>query len=213
MSETQETLPSSEAAPVIPPVEEVKKATDTQTTEEGDKTTEEVAAKEVEDKTDADKTAKQVPLTADDFTLPDGVETNDELQTEFLEIMNKDQEPKDRLQALVDLQVKANQVAQEAASKLWQDLQDKWTEEVKADPDIGGSKLEATQSVIAKSLEEFGNKDVREAFVLTGAGNNPHIVRYVHKMAVALSEGKPVVGTPATAEATQAEKLYPQQGK
>ena len=190
----------------------MKKATDTSTTEEGDKTTEEVtAAKETEDK--ATKEAEPVALTAEDFTLPDGVETNDELQTEFLEIMNKDQEPKERLQALVDLQVKANQVAQEAASKLWQDLQDKWTEEIKADPDLGGSKLEATQTVIAKSLEEFGNKDVREAFVLTGAGNNPHIVRYIHKMAAALSEGKPVTGTPVTAEATQAEKLYPDQGK
>jgi len=212
MSETPEPTPSPEPEQIIPPVAEIKKETDTPTTDEGDKPKEEVTAAK-EDKAAEDKKAEPVALTAEDFTLPDGVETNDELQTEFLEIMNKDQEPKDRLQALVDLQVKANQVAQEAASKLWQDLQDKWTEEVKADPDIGGSKLEATQSVIAKSLEEFGNKDVREAFVLTGAGNNPHIVRYIHKMAVALSEGKPVVGTPATAETTQAEKLYPDQGK
>lgn len=208
MSETQETTPSKEAEAPVPPVEDVKAAIITSTSEEDTKAADEPKEDEKKEETKAEP----VVLTSEDFTLPDGMVANEPLQKEFLEIMNKDMDAKERTQALIDLQGKTNQEALETARNVWKELQDKWTEEVKADPDIGGDKLEATQTVIAKSLEEFGNKDVREAFVLTGAGNNPHIVRYIHKMAVALGEGKPVSGTPSTVEASQAETLFPNQG-
>lgn len=175
-----------------------------------DKEAEEKAALEAKEK---EKAGEPAPVTADDIKLPDGMEVNETLQTEFLEVFNKGLVGKELAQALVDMQGKAMQEVSESANRLWQETQTKWKETIHADPDLGGDKIEATLSVISKSLDEFGDKETREAFTLTGAGNNPAIVKYIHKMAVALSEGKPVTGQPATGEQTQAEKLYPSQGK
>lgn len=97
----------------------------------------------------------------------------------------------------------------EQQGEAWKKTTDGWKAEVAADPILGANKVEV-QSTIARALDEFGSKEAREAFDLTGAGENPAVIRMIYKMAQALSEGTPTpMGKPAgKAPQTFGERLY-----
>lgn len=183
------------------------------------KAADEKATQEAADKKAADdKAAKEkadgkfTELTVDDITLPEGFEADEVTQASFLALANKHQFSKEQVGELVDLQATAMKAASEGASKLWSDMQATWTAEAKADSDIGGDKLEGVLTTVSQALDQYGSKEARDAFDLTGAGNNPHVIKFVHKMAAALAEGGPVSGAPASGEKTAAQIMYPDQG-
>ena len=160
----------------------------------------------------AGEPAPFVPLTAEDFKLPEieGLQVSNELRDEFLGVMNNQElSPKDRAQALVDLQGKVATLASEAASKEFDDLNTKWQDEVKADPEIGGTKLPETLGRITRLINEHGGDKVRTALNITGAGNNPDLIRFFNSVALKLTEPGPVSGQPAASEASTASKLFP----
>lgn len=154
--------------------------------------------------------AEPEPLVAEDISFPDGFEVDATLRDEFLALANdKDKSPKERAQALVDLQVKAATAASEASSKAWTDMQESWKAEVRADAEIGGAKLDATIGRIGRLIDEYGSDGLREAFDMTGAGNNPAVIRFLAKIADVVTEGPAVPGTPAQSETTAAQRLFP----
>lgn len=150
------------------------------------------------------------PLTAADITFPDGVEVNEELRDEFLSVVNnRELSPKEQAQALVDLQLKAAQAASEAGSNAWTEMQTKWKDEVKADPEVGGEKLQPALGRIGRLIDEYGSKELTATFDLTGAGNNVHVIKFLDKLAAKLTEPGPVSGAPANAEVDKAARLFP----
>lgn len=155
-------------------------------------------------------------LTADALKFPEGYEKNDEALSKFLEITNGAKLPVETVQALTDLQADLAKQASEAGSKLWETTQAKWQDEVRADPDIGGQKLEENLSHVAKLIDRISGDQapaVREAFALTGAGNNPALVKFMVKVAKELSEPSPIAGSPANTPRDTASLLYPNQGQ
>lgn len=105
----------------------------------------------------------------------------------------------------------------------WNATNQKWQDEVKSDPVIGGNRLETAMQVCGSVIEEFGgtrdaktgevNKDevkaLREALASTGAGNHPLIVKFVHRIGEALGEARPVVAPkPAAEPVRKADRLY-----
>lgn len=124
-------------------------------------------------------------------------------------------------QKLVELQVEAMKAVHEGGNKQWDDLTTRWGNEIKADPIIGGDKLTPALGNIAKLIDTFSTdkdgkpdpafaKDFRDALDLTGMGNNPKMVRFLHNIAqVLVAEGKPVQGTPAATSGDPASLLYP----
>ena len=166
--------------------------TTTTTTEAPEKTetTETKTEEKVEEKTE-EKTeeAKVEPLTVEKLSAPEGFEITPEAAAPFLEILNGEMSVEDRANALIALHTKAISDASEASSKLWDDTQEEWKNEAKADPEIGGDKLPATLSNIGKLLDEFGTKELAEVFGLTGAGNNVHVVKFLNTIANKLTEG------------------------
>lgn len=138
------------------------------------------------------------------------MEVSPELTTEFLGILNNQElSANDRAQALVDLQGKALAQAAEAQTKAWTTLQDEWQGKVKADPEIGGAKLQDTLASVGKLVTEYGTDELREALDVTGAGNHPAVVKFFAKMASRLTEGSAVPGNPAGQGQSLAEKMYP----
>lgn len=129
------------------------------------------------------------PLKLEDVTVPEGFELQPEMANKFLEILNGDMAPKDRANALIALHGETMSAASEASSKAWEDMQTEWKDEAKADPDIGGAKLQPTLTNIGKLIDEFGDEKVRGVFDLTGAGNNPHMIKFLGKIADKLTEG------------------------
>lgn len=159
----------------------------------------------------AESAAKTEPVTLDSLTVPEGFDKNDPAAKEFLDIINSGE--KDSPQKLIDLYVKL----QEQNQQFWLDTNAKWQEELRADPKYGGDKLDPGLANVSKLISEFsaghGGKDVeqalRGAFDETGAGNHPHIVKFLIWTANQLSEGAPLSGRPAGgAEVSRAQKLF-----
>lgn len=137
-----------------------------------------------------------------------------EVAGEFSSIVNEFGIPRDAIAKLVALQEKTMSAASEAGSRSWNELQDRWQNEVKADKEIGGPALTANLARIGQLLDTYGSPEVRAALDLTGAGNNPAIVKFMSKIASALTEGGFVSGNlPSSGPADAASILYPNQGK
>jgi len=160
-----------------------------------------------------------LPLTADAIALPEGIELGEGVMDSFLAVMNDvNLEPAARAQALIDLQVdyatKANEATQEAYNTLWQDTQKGWQDEVRADPTIGGAKLDQSLSTIKRGLESVGATPATFAALdLTGAGNHPEIIRVLHALTLPLAERAPPAGSPPRGALSQADRLFPSMAK
>lgn len=152
-----------------------------------------------------------VPLTAGDITLPEGLEVSDERRDAALAIINnRELTPKEQLQGLINLQGELAKEASEAISETWATTQKTWQDEVKADPTIGGDKLPATLSAVNKLVTEYGDDKLVEAFALTGAGNNVHVIKFLNSIAGKLLEGGPVqAGGPTNQEGNPASRMFP----
>jgi len=156
-----------------------------------------------------------VPLTAEDITIPEGLEVNDEARDAALAIINnRELSPKEQLQELVNLQGKMAKEASESISETWATTQKTWQDEVKADPTIGGDKLPATLAAVNKLVTEYGDDKLVEAFALTGAGNHVSVIKFLNTLAGKLLEGGPVTATsPTNQDSTAAERLFPSMKK
>lgn len=128
-------------------------------------------------------------MTVEQLKVPEGFELQPELATKFLEVLNGEQSPEERANALLALHGETLNAASEASSKAWDDMQTEWKDAVKADPDVGGEKLQPTLNNIGKLLDEFGDKELRAVFDTTGAGNNLHMVKFLNTVADKLTEG------------------------
>lgn len=151
-----------------------------------------------------------VPLTAEDIVLPEGFTAEPELQSKFLEALNnQDLSLKDRANALVALQAEVLAKASEASSTAWDNMQVEWREAVKADPVVGGDKMVDALASVNKLVTEFGSPELDQVFALTGAGNNVHMVKFLHTLSQKLTEGGFTQGQPANADKNAAQLLYP----
>lgn len=167
-----------------------------------------VKAEELAKLDDAARKAKFEELKAADtrtaaaakieINVPEGIEIDEKTLTSFKEIIaDAKLSPSERGQKLADMHASALKAAVEGPVKEWMDTQAKWTAEVKADPEMGGQNFNDMTATIAKAIDAIGGdkaKAMREAFIFTGAGNHPEIVRLMYRMGKALTEGGHVAG-------------------
>lgn len=154
------------------------------------------------------------PLTWEALKTPGGFQVDDDAKKGFLETLNDAKlSPAERAQKLIDLQTGLMSKAAEASYKMWTDQQTAWQDEVRADPAIGGDKLEPALGEVSKLVDKYGSPEVRQILDATGAGNNIHIIRMLHNMAKDLGEGGPVSGAPAVDRESLADRMYPSMKK
>lgn len=166
--------------------------------------------KSLVNETKTETTTEFVPLTSEDVKFPEGMTVADGDRDSFLGILNnREMTPVQQAQALVDLQAKVSKEASEAGSQAWTQLQESWVNEVKADAEVGGAKLEPALASIGKLIDQHGSPELRAALDLTGAGNNVHVIKFLNKVATALTEGGHVSGAPGGGEQSLADALYP----
>jgi len=116
----------------------------------------------------------------------------------------------DRAQKLIDIQTNLIKSQDEAATAAWNAQQETWQNEVKADPEVGGDKMDGVLAGITKVITEYGSPEIAEILTNTGAGNNVHKVRMMNKIAKALNEGTGHAnGNPPPDEKSAAQKLFP----
>ena len=163
---------------------------------------------------DKNAVTKDNPFKAEEIKFADGTQVQPDMAAAFTDVVNKYGIPRDAVAALIDLQQKATLANSEAGSRDWAKMQADWTEAVMKDPEIGGQKWPEVQTKIGSLMDRFGSPELRQAFDLTGAGNNPHVVRFMSKVAEHLTEpGFISSGKGGTGQKTDAEILYPNQGK
>lgn len=196
------------------PTTEAEPAVDTKWQEyvpDPNKSEEENGAAKVEhDKTKpvAEPETVAAELKLEDVKLPEGMEVSAEQFTELSAALAQE-DPKARAQGLMDLYAKVAKEASEKGSQAWADTQKQWQEEVRADPDFGGAKLDESLGSISKLIDEYGDAEVRQVFDLTGAGNARPVFRMLAKIAATLAEGKPAPGGTPSSTLSAAEKMYP----
>lgn len=175
------------------------------------KTADDAAAKKAAD----EKAAGEFkPIKVEDIKLPEGVELDNDLATGFVDLVNTHKISPELQQALIDLQSKSMQALSAKDSENWTKTQGEWETQIKADPEYGGTKFEATMSNVGKFVNTFGDDAAKEAFDVTGAGNHPAIIKMLAKAAVLITEGTHVpADTPGEGKKDAASILYPNQGK
>jgi hypothetical protein len=151
---------------------------------------------------------------ASKLSFPEELGKPDEgMLNKFGEIAKSANLTQDTAQRLADLYTETAKAAQEAGTNAWKSTIEQWEGEIKKDPVIGGANLEVHQRNFAKVLADprFATDGVIEALVLTGAGSNPAVNRFMAKIAKALTEGGMVTGSPPSAAAprTAAQTIYP----
>src|SRR5262245_44177968 len=159
------------------------------------------------------------PLTAKDVVVPEGFElVDDAIKESLVSILNEYKVPKEGLAKLVELQTGVMKAASERSSGLWQETQETWRKAVQSDPEYGGYRFKTNMGLVSRLIEENKagptSRPLREQFDLTGAGNNPEIVKKpINGARQYPAEGRPAQGQPARAGRTHAQILFPNQGK
>lgn len=205
------------AAKLYPEGEKPVVEAETEAVEGEEKPAVEAEAKvEPEAKTEVEGEVK--PLTAESytFTYPEGFTPDDKSIADVKAIFAETGVPVDKAQALMDLYSTnlkaASESAATAAQAQFTELNNTWVSEINAMPEFQGETAKETRTILGRAMDEYGSPEAREAFTLTGAGNNPAIVKYILGLAKAVTEGSmtPMGKPPAKPTATTlGGRLYP----
>jgi len=167
------------------------------------------------------KPETRAPEEYANFSLPEGV-TMDETQTVEFKSFAKEQDlTQEQAQKVLEFGGAKLKALVEAPYKEWSETQKKWQAEVKADPDIGGTKYEESVKAAAmvfvpgesnpfvKTGEEA--QALRQALFVTGAGNNPAMVKFFVNIGRLLAEPGPLRGAPVALDkqGDLLAKMYP----
>jgi hypothetical protein len=146
--------------------------------------------------------------------LPEGIGKDDPLLVSFLEGAAKGGMDNESVQAVINTLGPKLVEQMQAPIKAWVDLNEKWVAEVQADPVIGGDKWPMAKETVLQAmtlvLTPEETRATREALGITGAGNNPAVIRLLYSMAKRLVEPGPVKGNaPTEPPKSAAALLYP----
>jgi hypothetical protein len=150
--------------------------------------------------------------SADDykFTVPQGIDAQDPAVDAFASAALDAGVSPETAQRLIDAAAPEIVKAMTQPYQAWKDLQENWQTQVRNDPEIGGAKFDrVVLPTIAKAMDRYGDPGLREALAVTGAGNNPAIIRTLYTLSRMVTEGRPVQGNPAHGGKTPAERMYP----
>lgn len=153
--------------------------------------------------------------TYGDFKLPEGASVDDDSLKAASALFADSGLSQEQAQKFIDLAVSREQVAARKGVQAFVDLQTKWVSEIKADPDIGGDKFQATIASAARAIDRLAIPGLREALDLTGAGNNPAVVKAFARIGQMISEDRfrPGNGAPSATTKSPAEVIYGAQPK
>lgn len=154
--------------------------------------------------------AAPVEFKLEEVTLPEGVTIPESMAPQLTAVAKEHGLTASQMSALLPLHSEIVREAQEAATRSYVETNERWVNEVKADPKIGGANLEPTLQSIGKVLDQYGSPELRQALAYTGAGNHPEVIRFMAKIASQLNEGTPTrTGSPTGAPGGNTPKAGP----
>ncbi len=147
------------------------------------------------------------------FTMPEGIEADADLMTGFAATAKELGLSQEQAQKLVDLQVKSAQgqdtSRRESIEQAITKQSEAWVNELKADPELGGEKFNATVATAAKAMQSFGTPELRALLNESGLGNNPELVKLFHRIGASISEDSMVLpGNKAASGRPKPEDIF-----
>jgi len=178
------------------------------------------------DNTDGDG-SEGAPEAYADFQFPEGIEPDTQLLEKFTPMAKELGLSQEAAQEVLNLHTEALTKATspehiadavlKAQESITQTRSDEWAKALKADAEIGGVNLDATQKMANQAIVRFGDNalvaDLKEHGFLT----NPSLLRMLNKVGAAIAEDS--MGNSQTAhgdgkgELSQAQKMYPEFAK
>ena len=143
------------------------------------------------------------------FTVPEGIDVDDDLINEAADIYHKLGLSQEQAQQLVDLDTQR----MEAANQEWAGINAQWVNDIKTDAEMGGGKFPETLSMAKKAMDKLGSDGLRDILNDSGLGNHPELVRSFAKMGRLLSEGTVHTGQPKGGSTDPAYVLFPSMRK
>ena len=142
-------------------------------------------------------TGEGAPAEYSQFTVPEGYELDPGVAKEASGIFKGMNLNQAQAQQLVDFYTAKTSESANAPYQAWNDTQEQWIKEVKADPQIG-PRLNEVKTTIARAIDGLNDPRLaasfREAMDFTGAGNNPAFIKAFYKLAQMVTEGAHVAG-------------------
>lgn len=210
---------------------------ETTATAEATAETAETQESEAPQQSDAGESQSQQPEGYEAFTIPDGFSMNDDEVsdvTAFAKELGLDQA---NAQKAVDKHFELLAKVRDQGTQAQESMHQEWAAAVRNDKEFGGNDLQENISGARKAMNAFSEpaKDAKGKAVLhkegpmkgqqmtemevlmneSGWGNHPAMVRVFHRINKAMSADSFVTGTiaPPVSKKTQAEVMYPEQGK
>jgi hypothetical protein len=170
--------------------------------------TETPATEEASADTEAPKGA---PETYEDFTLPEGVALDPEIDTKLKETAKELGLTQEQAQKIADLGAQQSARWAEQLNTQIEATAKQWAEAARADPEIGGNRLGDTLSASKLALDKFATPELKELLETSQLGNHPEIIRLMAKVGRAISDDNFVPGgdTASPKPKSLAERMYP----
>jgi len=157
-----------------------------------------------------DKKDDDAPEKYEDFTLPEGVELTEESRDAFNALAKTDNLSQETAQKYVDLAVKNYTEQFEQQVTAWDELNQKWVGEIKADKEFGGAKMDETVASSQRAMKRFDpDGELKAALDGPITGNHPALIKLLTRVDKAIREDKIVDGGASEDEPqSPAEVMY-----
>jgi len=154
--------------------------------------------------------AAMSPTHYGEFKMPEGMNIDSGTLDQAHALFSEARLPQEQAQKFIDLAVARERSFAERGVKAFVDMQNKWVSEIKADPDIGGARMNASLASAARAIDRLAVPGLKEALSFTGAGNHPAVVKAFVRLGQMISEDRFAPGHAAapTASRSAAETIY-----
>jgi hypothetical protein len=140
-----------------------------------------------------------------ELQMPEGIELDKAAADEFTAIAKELKLDQATAQKFADIGAKMAQRQMEAHSE----LVESWVEQVKADKEIGGDRLNENLGIARKAIDSFGTPELKDLLNNTGLGNHPAVIKFALQIGKAISQDKFVTGSPRGQETDIAKRMFP----
>lgn len=123
-----------------------------------------------------------------EFTLKDGLELDEALAEKFSTIAKDLRLSNEQANKIADLYADKIGEMQEAQTQAWAKQVSDWGEQLKSDSEFGGAKFAENAEIAKSAINKFGDDELKQALNDTGLGNHPALVKFMHKVGLAISE-------------------------
>jgi len=149
-----------------------------------------------------------------EFKLPEGMQLDQEGYSALEPILKEAKVAQEAAQKVIDLYIQRAEASRNADRAAYSEVVKSWTEQTKADPEIGGAKLAENLGLGAKVLNKFGTPAALDILKDSGLMNHPEVIRMFVKIGRVISEDKFIEPAPGASKVSNpaeetAQILFP----